>query len=106
MNPMGSVFRIRFVSLHANAQDDSFAFMGTSLDGVVKRNDFSERAMGETCFITQGFQLPFYPVDIVGHISKRYATGVGLSGMAMNRLSSSKLTRSSPLYLPLSPWRT
>ena len=105
MNPVRRIFRIRFASLHADTYRDLFVLVGTSLDYVRKSNHFSLRATGQACFITQRFQLSLYLIDVIGHIGKGYATGVGLSGMAMNRLSSSRLTPSSPLYSPLSPFR-
>ena len=84
MNPMGRIFRIRLASLHADAQHDLFTFMGTGLDYIRKRNYFSIPAIEQACFITQGFQFPFYLVNIIGHIGNDYATGVGLSGMVIN----------------------
>ena len=84
MNPMGRIFRVRFASLHADAQHDLFAFMGTGLDYVWKSNHFSILAIEQACFITQGFQFPFYFVNIIGHSGNGYATGVGLSGMVIN----------------------
>ena len=105
MNPMGRIFGIQFASLHADAQHELFVFVGTGLDCVWKNNHLAIWAIGKACFITQGFQFPFYLVNIIGHIGKDYATGVGLLGMAINRLSSFRLTQSSPLYSPLSPCR-
>ena len=52
MNPVRRMLRIRFASLHANAQRDLFAFVGTGLDYVWKSNHFSMRAIGQVCFIT------------------------------------------------------
>ena len=70
MNPMGRTFRIRSASVHADAQRELFAFVGTGLDYVGKRNHFSLRATEQACFITQGFQLSLYLIDIIGHIGK------------------------------------
>ena len=105
MYPMGRIFRIRLSPLHADPQRDLFTFVGTGLDQVRERDHSSMRTIEQARVITQGFQFPFYPIDIIGHDGKGYATGVGLSGIAINRLSSFRLTRSSPPYVPLSPFR-
>ena len=68
MNPMRGVFGILFFSLHADTQRHLFAFVGTGLDRVRKRNHFPLRTIGQACFITQGIQLPFYSFDIIGHL--------------------------------------
>ena len=70
MNPMRRIFRVRFSSLHADTQPEPFAFVGTGLDYVWKRNYFSMWTIGQAGFITQSFQLPLYLFEIIEHIEK------------------------------------
>ena len=91
--------------LHADTQYDPLTLVGAGLDCVRKRNHSSLWAIKQRCLVPQGFQLSLYTVDILGHLRKGYATGVGLLGIVINRLSSSRSTMSSHPYWPLSPCR-